>query len=303
MATNLDSANIKLSSMDIRSGVVLHAAFASLFRRKLLVLVIVGTALVLAIIAVLIMPAGYTAQAYIRGEFSASEAVAKENDNKSAGSISLDLVRVIETQSRLLQSHQLARRVVQHLGLDRLQPRVSEGRWLPAEFYDAAKIPGDKEDIAATKLLHDLAVTSDPRAYLITVQYTAEDSELAVLITNAFVAELLRSTKLQALLQQRSAAQATLLDQLAKFGEKHPRVAEARMQLADTDDLLKEELSESPEAILQAAGENVTKAIATPSSPHPTFVIGLLLLVGFAIGIGGALWLERDRWWGAFSQY
>ena len=75
------------------------------------------------------------------------------------------------------------------------------------------------------------------------------------------------------------------------------------MRLVATDNLLKEQLSVAPEALLQVAGENVTKAIAAPSSPNPRFVIGLLLLVGLVVGIAVALWLERSSWAEAFSRY
>ena len=80
------------------------------------------------------------------------------------------------------------------------------------------------------------------------------------------------------------------------------KLIDAKMRLAATDDLLKEQLNETPEAILKAAGENITKAISDSSSPKPAFVIGLLLLVGLASNIGVGLWLERDRWWPAFSR-
>lgn len=304
MSSNLESAHIELTSLHTGSGEVLQAALASLWRRRLLVSAIAATAVALGILAVAVMPVRYTSEAYIRGEFAASDQGSKDSDTPSAGSISLDLVRVIETQSRLLQSHQVALRVVQELGLERLRPAVGNGRWLSSIFSSgAAKTPGNEEDIAATRLLRGLSVTSDPRAYLITVRYSAGDAALADLITNAFVAELLRSTKLQTLFQQRSAAQASLSKQLAKFGDKYPGVAQARISVAATDDLLKEQLSENPDAILQAAGENVTKAIATPSSPNPPFVIGLLLLLGLAAGTGLALWLERGRWWTTFSRY
>jgi uncharacterized protein involved in exopolysaccharide biosynthesis len=253
---------------------------------------------VLGVIAVFVIPARYTAQAYIRGEFfAAPDTVAKDKESTTAGSMNLDLVRVIETQSRLLlESHLLARRVVQQLGLERLRPLASKSRLLPAAFFgSAAKTPGDEVDvdIAATRLLPGLSVTSDPRAYLITVRYSAGDPELAELIANGFVVELLRSANLQTLFKQRFLAQATLSIQLAKFGDKHPSVAQARMRLAATDELLKEQLNEGQEAILQAAGENVTKATSFPSSRK--FVIGLFLLSGLAIGVGIALWLERGR--------
>jgi uncharacterized protein involved in exopolysaccharide biosynthesis len=246
---------------------------------------IVAIALALGIIAILVMPHRYTGEAYIRGEFfAAPDTVAKDNATMTSGSLNLDLVRVIETQSQLLQSHLLARRVVQQLGLQRLRPLVSS----------AAKASEDEMDIAATRLLPGLSVTSDPRSYLITVRFTAADPELAELVTNAFVVELLRSAKLQTLFRQRSLAQDTLSIQLAKFGDKHPAVARARMQLAATDELVKEQLNEGQEAILQAAGEAVTRAISSPSSRKAW--IALFLLGGLAMSVGAALWLERGRW-------
>jgi uncharacterized protein involved in exopolysaccharide biosynthesis len=286
---------------------LLYATIASLWRRKLLMVAIIVTALALGSIAALVMPERYTARAFIRGGFAASDAVVT-NDDRSSGApgVSLALERVIETHSRLLQSDQLARRVVERLGLERLRPEVGEGSWLPSQFYgNAADVSGHQEDMAATRLLRSLSVKTDPRAYLVAVGYTAADSGLAALIVNAFVAEYLRSIKLQTLSQQRSSAQASLSKQLATFGDKHPKVTEARGRLAAADNLLEEQLSKSSEEILQAAGQSVSLAQATtiPSSPNSPFVIGLSLLVGLVVGIGLALWLERARWWGALSQY
>ena len=297
MSSNLDSDHIEPSSP------VLHAALASLWRRRVLMVAIAAIALALGIIAILLMPYRYTADAYIRGEFfAAPDTVAKDDESTTAGSMDLDLGRVIETQTRLLLSDQLARRVVQQLGLERLRPLVSKRRLLPPAFFgSAAKAPEDEVGIAATRLLDGLSVENYPRAYLIKVRFSAGDPELAKLIANTFVAELLRSANLQTLFKQRSLAQATLSIQLDKFGDKHPSVAQARMRLAATDALLKEQLKEAPDAILQAAGENVTKAISGAPSSR-TFVIYLLLLGGLVIGIGVALWLERGRWWMLFGQ-
>jgi uncharacterized protein involved in exopolysaccharide biosynthesis len=291
MSSTVDSIHIE------PSGWILNAALASLWRRKVLLVAIVVIALVLGLIAVFVMPARYTAQAYVRGEFfAAPDTIAKDDESTTAGSTNLDLVRVIETESRLLESHLLARRVVQQLGLERLRPLVSERQLLPAAFFDSeAKTSEDEVDIAATRLLPGLSVTSDPRAYLLTVRYSAGDPALAELIANGFVAELLRSANLQKLFKQRSLAQDQLSTQLAKFGDKHPGVAQSRTRLAASDELIKEQLNKGQEAILQATGENVTKATFFPSSRK--FVIGLFLLGGLAISVGVALWLERGRWW------
>jgi uncharacterized protein involved in exopolysaccharide biosynthesis len=307
MSSHLDSVHIEPSSLGIHSEELLYAAIASLWRRKLLMVAIFVTALALGGIAALVMPEQYTAGAYIRGGFTASDAVVTNDDRSSgAAGISLAMERVIETHSRLLQSDQLARRVVERLGLERLPPEVREGSWLASQFYgNAADVPGHQEDMAARRLLRGLSVNTDPRAYLVAIRYTTADSGLAALIVNGFVAEYLRSTKLQTLSEHRSSAQANLSKQLATFGDKHPKVTKARVQLAAADNLLEEQLSKSSEEILQAAGPNVALAQTTtiPSSPNPPFVIGLSLLGGLVVGIGVALWLERGRWWRALSQY
>ena len=166
MSSNLDRVHIEPSSYE-----VLYAIFASLWRRKLPMVAIVATALALGVIAILVIPKQYTGEAYIRGGFPASNAVAASEDKRStATSISLDLERVIETQSSLLKSYQLARRVVERIGLERLQPEIGRRPWLAKFYLNADDIPGKQEDLAATELLRGLSVTNDPRAYLITVK-------------------------------------------------------------------------------------------------------------------------------------
>ena len=83
MSSTLDFVQIEPSSVDVGFGKVLHAALASLWRRKLLVGAIVAIALVLGIIAVFVIPPSYTPEAYIRGGFVFSNAVAKDADTKS----------------------------------------------------------------------------------------------------------------------------------------------------------------------------------------------------------------------------
>jgi uncharacterized protein involved in exopolysaccharide biosynthesis len=216
--------------------------------------------------------------------------------------MSLDLMRVIETQSRLLKSHQLARRVVEQIGLERLRSLASKRRLLPASIFGSSvETSADEMDIAASRLLQGLSVINDPSSYLITVRFSAEDPELAELITQAFVAELLRSAKLQKLVEQRSLAQGTLSIQLAKFGDKHPSVALAKMKMAAIDEQLREQMNEASGALLQAAGDNVTKPTHAPSSRLLKIVI--LLFSSLATGVGVALFLERGRWWAKFCNY
>ena len=155
-------------------------------------------------------------------------------------------------------------------------------------------------------LLSRLSVTSDQlRTYMIEISYTGKDPALAVAVTNAFVAEFLRSSKLQVLSRQRSSAEAAVLIELDKFGEKHPRVMQARVRLDNADAQLKKQLDQPPAALLQAAGENVTLASANTltSRPRPPLVIGLLTLVGLVLGVALALYNEKRRWAETFSRY
>ena len=164
--------------------------------------------------------------------------------------------------------------------------------WLQEMFYgDATRDPEYQRDLATTRLLGGLAVKTEPRVYQITVQYTADNPELAALIANTFVSEYLRSTTLQTLSDERASAQAALSEQLANYGDKHPKVWEARLRLQAAEALLKEQLSKPSEEFGRAAGENVTsaQAVAVPTSPDPKVFIGISLLIGFVVGGGLAL--------------
>ena len=88
MSAKLDSVSIPLALGTIGSGSALLALLASVWRRKLLVLGMVATAVAFGIVAAAVMPARYTAQAYIRGEFVASNTLPMQVKNTTTGSLS-----------------------------------------------------------------------------------------------------------------------------------------------------------------------------------------------------------------------
>ena len=98
-------------------------------------------------------------------------------------------------------------------------------------------------------LLRGLSVTTEPRVYLIVIRYTAGDPARAALIANAFVVEFLQTITLQTLYQQRDAAERTLLQRRATFGEKHPKVIEAQMRLQAADARLNAQMGKTTEEI------------------------------------------------------
>lgn len=296
----LDSVFARRSSLGTQYEEKLQAALAQLWERKQLILKIVAVALALGILAAFAMPARYTAEAYVHGGLAAPYAVTAGQTEGGGQAVNFDASLLVETRSRLLQSHQLARRVVEQLGLDRLRPEVgasSFSSWLQVLLYGvSAKAPAYQVDRAAARLVRGLSVKTEPRVYRIAVRYTASEPELAAQITNAFIIEFLRLTALQTLSEQRVDAQKALSGQLALFGEKHPRVAAAKARVAAADAFLKAQLGKSLEEVERTAGENVTFAqpIAVPSSPNHPLLIGISLFLGLVVSIGSVLWMARD---------
>lgn len=296
MRSILDSVHVESSSLGFHYTGVLRATLITLWRRKLLIVSAMTTALLLGGIVTLMTPKRYAANSFIHGGFTASDLVSA-GPGHSGATVGFDASQLVETQSRLLQSHQLARLVVKRLGLERLQAMVGASplsAWLHAKFNgDVSENSGYQEDKAATRLLRGLAVRTEPRVYLIVVSYTAGDPAFAALVANTFTAEFLRGVELQRLSEQQALARSTLSTNLATLGEKHPKVREARMRLAAADDLLQAENNKKPEEILRAAGDKITlaQADAVPSGPNPPSILGISLLAGLVAGLGLAIYL------------
>jgi len=247
----------------------------------------VAVALAIGIILALTMPKQYTAEAYLRDALKVEDNTLY-NKAEDRAVVAIDASMLVETQSRLLQSQAIAHRVVKRLGLERIGPAVGQNpisSWLQGEFYgDVVKSPEFQEDLAARKLLRGLSVRTEPRVYLITVNYTAGDPELAALIANTFVVELLQTITLQSFAQQLRAAERSLSVDLATLGKQHPKVLAGKMRIQAAEALLKTQLSKTTQEIERAASNtNVTFASipVVPSSPNPPFLIGIALLVGF----------------------
>jgi uncharacterized protein involved in exopolysaccharide biosynthesis len=268
---------------------------ASFWRRKLLIMTMVCGALLLGVLVSLLLPPRYTADAFMRVGFSSSE---NSSGNGGGAIVSVDASLLVETRSRVFKTHQLARRVVHQLGLERLGSEAREGvlsSFVRAFFLRGASPPGYREDLVAAKLLRNLTVKTEARAYLITVSYTAGDPEVAALIANAFVAESLKISRLQKAYEQRALAEAALWGQIATLGERHPDVARARARLAAAESFLRAEKHDQTRAVESTTSESViaAEAVAVPSSPNPPLIIGVAALLGFVAGLGIAILVDR----------
>jgi uncharacterized protein involved in exopolysaccharide biosynthesis len=278
----------------------LGLTLAKVWRSKLLVIASVTFALMLGIALALMTPKTYTAEAYIREGF-ATKAVPNASGGPAVG---VDASVLIETRSRLLQSRQLARKVINRLGMERIGTAVGKSgpfaSWLSSTFYgDAASAPGHDEDIAVERLLHGLSVTTEPRVYGVVVRYSAGNPDLAALITNAFVVEFREAINRQFLSQQRDSAERALSESLATFGQKHPKVMEAKARLQAVDALLTEQSEQRTTEGFDRAAEdgNVSLAqpVTIPSSPNTVAYVGVALFIGAVGGILLAVFRSPPR--------
>jgi uncharacterized protein involved in exopolysaccharide biosynthesis len=276
---------------------ILCTALQTVWRRKLTIVSTVAAVLSLGVTAALVMPKQYTADAFVHGGFAAPDLVSAAEAHSSA--VGFDASQLVETQSRLLQSRQLALLVVDRIGLERLAPSHANPflDWLRAKLHgEAAGSSEYQKDKAAANLLRGLRIRTEPRVYSIMVRYTAGDSAFAALVVNTFVAEFVREIELQKLSEQQAAAKSTLSSKSQTFGEKHPEVRQAQVRLAAAEDLLRIEGDKKPEEILRDAGERITIAQpdAVPSSPNPPVLILLSLIVGVVAGLVLALYLPES---------
>ena len=274
----------------------LLVVLTNVWRHKLMIIATVAVALVIGIALAIMMPKQYTAAAYLQGGFGPEEAISPDDKTSTGRVLALDASMLVETQARVLQSLQLAQRVVHRLGGPLFVSGSPFSSWLRAQFYgDVTRTAEFQEDMAARNLLRGLSVTTEPRVYLIVIRYTAGDPARAALIANAFVVEFLQTITLQTLYQQRDAAERTLLQRRATFGEKHPKVIEAQLRLQAADARLNAQMGKTTEEIERRAGGNVTFAQAdmVPSSPNPRILIGLALLIG--LGGGTAMATFRGK--------
>jgi uncharacterized protein involved in exopolysaccharide biosynthesis len=301
MRSILDTVHHSAQSGPSLPGIYTEVLRAKIvWRRKSLVFAAVALAVTLGAIVSLVTPNRYTADAFVHGGFTASDLISGVQRNSGAN-VGFDALQLVETQSRLLQTHQLARQVVERLGLDRLKVEDDETSliaWLRTKvFGDVPESLEYQKDEAAARLLRRLTVRTEPRVYLIVVSFSARDPELAALVVNAFVAEFLRSITLQRLFDQRAATKVTLSQALRTFGDKHPQVREARRQLDAADATLQVESSKNYEKILPDAGDKVTlaRAPAVPSTPKPGLTLAGSLLIGLIAGVGLALFLPVRR--------
>ncbi|WP_439543210.1 Wzz/FepE/Etk N-terminal domain-containing protein [Hyphomicrobium sp.] len=268
---------------------VLYATLRNLWRRKFLVLSAAVLAGLAGIFALMVLPKTYTGEAYIQVAFSSTDA-------NPGGGVTIDASSVVETRSRVIKSQQLARRVVDLVGLQRLDPEIGDGAissWLQALVVGRAGMTDAYvRDRAASKLLRMLTVRTEPRAYLITIGVSASDPELAAEIANAFVVECLREAQLQRLSEQLARARGALAQQAGTFGKKHPNFISATAAVSDLEERLALQKKAAADEIIGLESVTLAEANAVPSAPNPTILIGGMVFLGLVLGSLAAIMFD-----------
>jgi uncharacterized protein involved in exopolysaccharide biosynthesis len=276
---------------------VLYATVRTLWRRKILIASVAVLAGLAGLGALLVLPKTYSSEAYVQVAFSSGDA-------SPAGGVTIDAGSVVETRSRVIRSQQLARRVVDLVGLKRLEPEIGDGRvsrWLQELVVGQdGMTDAYARDRAASKLLRMLTVRTEPRAYLITISVSAGEPALAAEIANGFVVECLREAQLQRLSDQLARARGTLSQQAATFGQKHPSFISAAAAVTDLEARLSLQRKAPEGEVIGLESVTLAEANAVPTAPNPTILIGGMVFLGLVLGTLAAVFLdgqiERFSW-------
>lgn len=262
---------------------------------RIFILKCVAAAFVLACISMPLLPRKYTAEALIYPSLFSTE------QEKGVAKASIDGAAMVTGEARAIRSDAILRAVATRLGHD---PKASASRsWLrlPFHWLRAAWLPETLEnssfDRAVARLRNKLVVMNDTRSYLISVSFTASSAEEAAQVVNAVVTEYLRDKIRQRRLSKAISAEAALREQLAVYGDKHPKTLQAAAELEAVRSALDTANSDDGDQYEVANDQSVKLAVPnhTPTSPKGFVVFGLLLLSALLAGIGFAVWRDRKE--------
>jgi uncharacterized protein involved in exopolysaccharide biosynthesis len=290
--------SIQVENVDLRAHYhhVSLETLRSLWRHKWLIGTFVAVGLVLAALAIPLMPRKYAAEALVYPNLFLRD----QGAAKTQAIASVEAAVLINSEARLIRSDAIVRAVVKRLGLDHDTTTTSWTSW-NADWIKAWLFPELRNyspvDRAVAMLRKKVVVMNDSRSYLISISYTASSAEEATRVVNSFAIEYLRDKAIQRRLSAVNAAEGELGRQLAIYGEKHFKVQQAAEALDAARVALKASMSpeEGGHDEIATGEEGVTLAIPnrTPTSPKGFVILGLSFLASLLSG--GALAVWRDR--------
>ena len=271
---------------------------ASIVRRRGLIISFIALALALGCVIVPIMPRKYSAEALIYPNLFSREQ--GKEQGKVIALATVDAAAFVTGEARLIRSEAFVRAVAKRLGQD---PESTKSRswaaqsldWLRATFLPETRNYSALDRMVA-RLRNKVDVMNDTRSYLISVSFTAPSADEAARVVNAFVIEYLREKIIQRRLDTANSAEAELRQQLAVYGDKHPKTLQAMAELdaarAGLESAMNSQDGDQSEI---ANDQRVTLAVPneTPTSPKGLMIFGLSLLLGLLAAVGLAIRLDR----------
>jgi uncharacterized protein involved in exopolysaccharide biosynthesis len=289
-------SNFQFERSDFRAHYEDWAAHAlqSIGRHRGLIASLVAIALAIACIIIPLMPRKYSAEALIYPNLFSRE------QGKAVALASVDAAAIISSEARLIRSDAILRAVAKRLGLD---PVAKSHSWATQglDWVRAMLLPETRNhspfDRTVAMLRNKVAVMNDTRSYLISISFTAPSADEAARVVNAFAIEYLRDKDLRRRRDGAGAAEGELAHLLAIYGEKHPKVFQAREGLDAARASLKAAMSpeDGGQDEVVASDEGVKLAVPnrTPTSPRGFVILGLSFLSALLAGIGLAIWRDR----------
>jgi uncharacterized protein involved in exopolysaccharide biosynthesis len=288
----------RLSRSDYRAyyDEVAAGTLRSIVRHWRMIAGFVVLAVVLACIITPLMPRKYTAEALVYPDLLSQE------QGKGVPLASVDGAAIVAGEARLIRSDALLREVAKRLRLNPGAPQLRPGLTQSLDRFRAAWFPETRDrspfDRMVAMLRNKVMITSDTRSYLISISFAASSAEEAAQVVNAVVTEYLRDKDKQRRLSKVRSLEAELRQQLAIYGEKHPKTLHIAAELDAGRASLEAAMSwQDGDQYEIANDQSVRLAVPnhTPSSPRGFVIFGFLLLSALLAGISVAVWRDRRK--------
>jgi capsular polysaccharide biosynthesis protein len=272
-----------------------YQTMAILWSRRSPIAALVGVAVLLASLVLVLIGPRYTGEATIQLNFVREESA---TGVKSQPTAAVDATTVVDSAARIIRSRATAAAVVTRLGLDKdaaftrrpISWSVFSGMRSAVGLH---QVELSDYDVAVHKLMGRIAVTTDPRSYLISISVTTADPERSAALANAVAVAYLRGQFLQQTAEAYATAGREMEELRSVYGVRHPSYMNGKAKLEGLKQRLDTlgQTKSDEDAVRQVVGQSFVAAekVMVPSGPNIPLILGLT--AGIALIVGG--WLAR----------
>lgn len=238
VADRTAAADPEVEATDDRLAVDIRAAWAAIYRNRLLVALIVLAALGIGVAITVLTTPIFQATATVQIDREATRVLGNAGAEGLDPVVSTDEDRFLQTQIEILRSRSLAERVAQSMGL------LNDNRFLIAMGSDvegnATMVPGNREarETAIVSLIRsNLSVTLGRSSSIAAINFTSPDPALAARVANS-VAENFIVGNLRRKYEASAYARQFLQQQLADVKDRLEQSERASIEYARSSRLV-----------------------------------------------------------------